>query len=170
MPASSRAKEAAASTAWRRIFDYIVATAADRVAVLDRLGITAAESRALTSLDPDAGRSMRALADEWRCDPSNATWLVDRLERQGLARRVARVGDRRVKAVVLHWLGLGGGGAGAGPRRVKAVVLTAKGKRIRDDLLASMYTPPRDLLALTQNDLEALSTAASKLPSRRQPT
>jgi DNA-binding MarR family transcriptional regulator len=148
MPASSKAKEAAASTAWRRIFDYIVATAADRVAVLDRLGITAAESRALTSLDPDAGRSMRALADEWRCDPSNATWLVDRLERQGLARRVAREGDRRVKAVIL----------------------TAKGKRMRGELLASMYTPPRDLLALAQSDLEALSTAASKLPSRRQPT
>ena len=91
---------------------------------------------------------MRALADEWKCDPSNATWLVDRLESQGLARRVAREGDRRVKAVVL----------------------TAKGKRMRGDLLKSMYTPPRDLLALTQGDLEALSAAASKLPSRRQPT
>ena len=55
MPVSSKAKEAAAATAWRRIFDYIVATAAERVAVLDRLGITPAESRALTSLDPDAG-------------------------------------------------------------------------------------------------------------------
>jgi DNA-binding MarR family transcriptional regulator len=145
MPASSKTKEAAAATAWRRIFDYIVATAADRVAVLDRLGITPAESRALTSLDSDAGRSMRALADEWRCDPSNATWLVDRLESQGLARRVAREGDRRVKAVVL----------------------TAKGKRMRGELLESMYTPPRDLLALAQSDLEALSAAASKLPSRR---
>ena len=147
MPVSSQAKEAAAATAWRRIFDYIVATAAERVAVLDRLGITPAESRALTSLDPDAGRSMRALADEWRCDPSNATWLVDRLERQGLARRVAREGDRRVKAVVL----------------------TARGKRMRGELLESMYTPPRDLLALAQSDLEALSAAASKLPSRRAP-
>ena len=147
MPVSSQAKEAAAATAWRRIFDYIVATAADRVAVLDRLGITPAESRALTSLDPDAGRSMRALADEWRCDPSNATWLVDRLERQGLARRVAREGDRRVKAVVL----------------------TAKGKRMRGELLKSLYTPPGDLLALALGDLEALSAAASKLPSRRAP-
>lgn len=144
---SSKAKEAAAATAWRRIFDYIVATAAERVAVLDRLGITPAESRALTSLDPDAGRSMRALADEWRCDPSNATWLVDRLERQGLARRVAREGDRRVKAVVL----------------------TAKGKRMRGELLKSLYTPPGDLLALALGDLEALSAAASKLPSRRAP-
>jgi len=144
---SSKAKEAAAATAWRRIFDYIVATAAERVAVLDRLGITPAESRALTSLDPDAGRSMRALADEWRCDPSNATWLVDRLERQGLARRVAREGDRRVKAVVL----------------------TAKGRRMRGELLESLYTPPGDLLALALGDLEALSAAASKLPSRRAP-
>ncbi|TME52040.1 MAG: MarR family transcriptional regulator [Chloroflexi bacterium] len=147
MPVSSKAKEAAAATAWRRIFDYIVATAAERVAVLDRLGITPAESRALTSLDPDAGRSMRALADEWRCDPSNATWLVDRLERQGLARRVAREGDRRVKAVVL----------------------TAKGRRMRGELLESLYTPPGDLLALALGDLEALSAAASKLPSRRAP-
>jgi DNA-binding MarR family transcriptional regulator len=145
MPVSSKAKEAAASIAWRRIFDYIIATAAERVAALDRLGITPAESRALTSLDPDAGRSMRALADEWKCDPSNATWLVDRLERQGLARRVAREGDRRVKAVVL----------------------TAKGKRVRSELVKSLYTPPHDLLALAQGDLEALSAAASKLPSRR---
>jgi DNA-binding MarR family transcriptional regulator len=148
MSANSKAKEAAAATAWRRIFDYIVATAAERVALLDRLGITPAESRALSSLDPDAGRSMRALADEWKCDPSNATWLVDRLERQRLVRRVSRDGDRRVKEVVL----------------------TAKGKRIRTDLVKSLYTPPRDLLALTQGDLEALSAAASKLPSRRPQT
>src|SRR6266700_8319400 len=145
MPVRSRSKEAAAAIAWRRIFDYIVATAAERVAILDRLGITPAESRALTSLDPDAGRSMRALADEWRCDPSNATWLVDRLERQGLARRVARDRDRRIKAVVL----------------------TARGNRIRAELLESQYTPPRDLVALPVRDLEALSAAASKLPSRR---
>jgi DNA-binding MarR family transcriptional regulator len=70
---------------------------------------------------------------------------VDRLEHQGLARRIAKFGDRRVKAVVL----------------------TAKGRRIRTELLASQYTPPRDLVALPQRDLEALSAAASKLPARR---
>src|SRR6266849_3238208 len=143
----SSAKKAAAAKAWRRIFDYIVSTAPERVAVLDRLGLTPAESRALHSLDPKAGRSMRSLADEWMCDPSNATWLVDRLEHQGLARRIAKDGDRRVKAVVL----------------------TAKGRRIRADLLESQYTPPRDLVALPQRDLEALSAAASKLPARRRP-
>jgi DNA-binding MarR family transcriptional regulator len=145
MPRKSAAKENAAAEAWRHILDYIVVTAPERVAVLDRLGLTPAESRSLTSLDPKEGRSMRSLADEWRCDPSNATWLVDRLEHQGLARRIAQEGDRRVKSVVL----------------------TTKGKRIRSELLESQYTPPRDLVALTQRDLEALSAAASKLPSRR---
>jgi DNA-binding MarR family transcriptional regulator len=146
VPRKPSAKENAAAAAWRQIFDYIVATAPERVAVLDRLGLTPAESRSLTSLDPTAGRSMRSLADEWRCDPSNATWLVDRLEHQGLARRIAKDGDRRVKAVVL----------------------TAKGKRIRSELLASQYTPPRDLMALPKRDLEALSAAASKLPARHR--
>jgi len=145
MPRTSAARQNAAATAWRHIFDYIIATAPERVAALDRLGLTPAESRALISLDPKAGRSMRSLADEWRCDPSNATWLVDRLEHQGLARRVARDGDRRVKAVVL----------------------TAKGRRIRSELIKSQYTPPLDLVALPQRDLKALGAAASKLPARR---
>jgi DNA-binding MarR family transcriptional regulator len=145
MPRTSAAKEHAAATAWRHIFDYIVATAPERVAVLDRLGLTPAESRALHSLDPKAGRSMRSLADEWMCDPSNATWLVDRLEHQGLARRIAKAGDRRVKAVVL----------------------TPKGRRIRSELIKSQYTPPHDLVALPRRDLEALGAAASKLPARR---
>ena len=147
MPRKSSDKERAAGAAWRHIFDYIVATAPERVAVLDRLGLTPAESRSLTSLDPQAGRTMRSLADEWMCDPSNATWLVDRLEHQGLARRIAQRGDRRVKAVVL----------------------TPKGKRIRAELLKSQYTPPRDLVALPKRDLDALSVAASKLPPRRPP-
>ncbi|MHB8587488.1 MAG: MarR family winged helix-turn-helix transcriptional regulator [Candidatus Dormibacteraceae bacterium] len=144
MSTRARARDSAAA-AWRHIFDYIRATAADRVAVLDRLGLTPAESRALSSLEPKSGRSMRSLAEEWSCDPSNATWLVDRLERQGLVTRVSRDGDRRVKAVVL----------------------TAKGKRTRRDLIDSLYTPPPDLVALPQRDLDALRAAASKLPARR---
>jgi DNA-binding MarR family transcriptional regulator len=139
----ARARESAGA-AWRLIFDYIIATAAERVAVLDRLGLTPAESRALSSLEPKAGRSMRSLAEEWSCDPSNATWLVDRLERQGLVTRVARDDDRRVKSVVL----------------------TPKGKRLRRALINSLYTPPADLVALPQRDLDALRAAASKLPAR----
>lgn len=138
-------KSAAAAAAWRHIFDFIVATAPQRVAVIDRLGLTPAESRALTSLDPGSGRTMRSLADEWECDPSNATWLVDRLERQDLAKRVPLPGDRRVKSVVL----------------------TAKGRRLRADLVRSMSAPPPELLSLSHREIEALRMAAARLPGRK---
>src|SRR2546428_12896715 len=120
----SSAKKAAAAAAWRHIFDYIVATASERVAVLERLGLTPAESRALISLDPNAGRSMRSLADAWSNDPSNATWVVDRLERRGLAQRRAQ-----------EW-----------GRRGKKGVLTSKRKRDRKERPASQYTPPPPLI------------------------
>jgi hypothetical protein len=44
---------------------------------------------------------MKSLADEWRCDASNATWIVDRLEKLGLAERKTVPHGRRVKLVVL---------------------------------------------------------------------
>ena len=49
---------------------------------------------------------MRSLADAWGSDASNATWVVDRLERLGLAERRALVTDRRVKLAVLTARGI----------------------------------------------------------------
>jgi DNA-binding MarR family transcriptional regulator len=43
---------------------------------------------------------MSQLADEWLCDASNATWIVDRLEERGLAERETTPTDRRVKDAV----------------------------------------------------------------------
>ena len=63
--------------------------------------LTPNDSRALFSLDPRTGRSMQSLADEWQCDPSNATFIVDRLEELRLARRQPLLHDKRVKLVVL---------------------------------------------------------------------
>lgn len=51
-------------------------------------------------LDRTHGRSMSQLADEWLCDASNATWIVDRLEERGLAERETTPTDRRVKDAV----------------------------------------------------------------------
>jgi DNA-binding MarR family transcriptional regulator len=45
--------------------------------------------------------SMRELADRLACDSSNITGLVDRLEARGLVCRHASAEDRRVKHVVL---------------------------------------------------------------------
>ncbi len=43
----------------------------------------------------------RSLVDEWKCDASNATWIVDRLENFDLAERRNVPRDRRVELVIL---------------------------------------------------------------------
>lgn len=90
---------------------------------------------------------MGSLADEWECDPSNATWIVNHLEELGLARR----------QVVLH------------DRRVKLVVLTRKGQRTRTELLDEFHQPPSEFDALGRADLETLERLLTKLtPSPTQ--
>jgi DNA-binding MarR family transcriptional regulator len=59
------------------------------------------DSRALFSLDSEEGRAMHSLAEEWGCDPSERTWIVDRLKKLGLAQRRTVPQDRRLKHVVL---------------------------------------------------------------------
>jgi DNA-binding MarR family transcriptional regulator len=49
--------------------------------------------------DRVADPSMREFAERMFCDASNATGLVDRLERRGLAERRASDSDRRAKVV-----------------------------------------------------------------------
>src|ERR1700733_3471418 len=95
-----RSKKQLAAEVWRGLFDFIIATSSQREEVLGRHGLTPNDSRALHSLD-ERGRTMQSLARAWKCDPSNATWIVDRLEKLGLAERRAQPGDRRVRLVTL---------------------------------------------------------------------
>ena len=88
---------------------------------------------------------MRSLADEWRCDASNATWIVDRLERAGLAERRSVPNDRRVKLVVL----------------------TPKGAKTRTELMEAFYATPPELLALDNAELETLQGALERLVKTR---
>ena len=69
---------------------------------LVELDLTISLCDALWQLDPALGPlSRRVLADRLRCDPSNVTFLVDRLEERRLVCRAAAEVDRRVKAVAL---------------------------------------------------------------------
>ncbi len=76
-------------------------------AVLTELNLTEALADALWQLNPpDGPLPRRTLAERLHCDPSNVTFLVDRLEERGLAERVDSPGDRRVKAVALTAAGV----------------------------------------------------------------
>jgi DNA-binding MarR family transcriptional regulator len=143
MPRAQPAKMALARQAWRLMFDYLVRSAPQRTQSLAKRGLTPNDSRSLFSLAADEGRTMRSLADAWHCDPSNATWIVDRLEQLGLAERRSVPDDRRVKLVVL----------------------TAKGQKIRSELLKEFHQPPPDLAALDREDLETLLRVIGKLTS-----
>jgi DNA-binding MarR family transcriptional regulator len=141
MSRASPGKPALARQVWSRMFDFLMRTAPERTRSLGRRGLTPNDARALAALDRERGRTMRSLADEWECDASNATWIVDRLERAGLAERRSLATDRRVKLVVL----------------------TAKGERTGAELLAEFHRPPSELLRLGERDLVALRRALDKL-------
>jgi DNA-binding MarR family transcriptional regulator len=139
----SRADEALKRRVWQTLFDLLIRSGPGRTASLARRGLTPNDSRGLFSLDPRIGRSMRSLADEWQCDPSNATFIVNRLEELELAARQPLLNDKRVKLVVL----------------------TRKGERIRAELLHEFHQPPPEFDGLDRADLEALERIVAKLRS-----
>ncbi|MFE2262532.1 MarR family winged helix-turn-helix transcriptional regulator [Streptomyces griseosporeus] len=63
------------------------------------LGLTAPQATALREMT--GPMTMRELADRMSCEPSNATFVVDRLEKQGLVERRAHPTDRRARHLVL---------------------------------------------------------------------
>ena len=138
---TTSASDALARRVWRGLFGLLVSSAPARTESLARRGLTPNDSRALFSLDPYTGRSMRSLADEWQCDPSNATFILNRLEALGLASRQPLQRDRRVKLVVL----------------------TRKGAKTRTDLLRDFHQPPREFDRLSRADLEMLERIVSRL-------
>jgi DNA-binding MarR family transcriptional regulator len=85
-------------------------------------------------IDPDRPIPMGQLAETLACDASNVTGLVDRLESRGLVRRLPSVQDRRIKVLVL----------------------TPTGVRLRAVLVERMMAPPPALDRLSlreQRDL-----------------
>jgi DNA-binding MarR family transcriptional regulator len=137
----SSADEALRRRVWQTLFDLLIRSAPVRTASLARRGLTPNDSRGLFSLDARIGRSMRSLADEWRCDPSNATFIVNRLEELRLASRQPLLNDKRVKLVVL----------------------TRQGEKIRAELLKEFHQPPPEFDGLDRADLEALERIIAKL-------
>jgi DNA-binding MarR family transcriptional regulator len=137
----SAKKAVLARHAWKLMFDFLMRTAPQRTANLGRRGLTPNDARALGSLNLDEGRTMRSLAEEWGCDASNATWIVDRLETVGLVER----------RMVPH------------DRRIKLVTLTPKGLKTKADLMKEFHTPPPELLDLDRVDLEVLQRVLENL-------
>lgn len=134
-------KAAVAAEAWRLLFTFFLRTRTQRDGVLQRFRLTPNEIRALGDLNPKTGRPMRSLAETWGTDASNATWVIDRLEKLGYAERRPKPGDRRVKLVALTPLGV----------KTKAAVIKA------------MHEPPAAMMDLPLEELATLAGTLHKL-------
>ncbi|MFF1713494.1 MarR family winged helix-turn-helix transcriptional regulator [Streptomyces sp. NPDC058268] len=105
------------------------------------LGLTAPQATALREL---AGpMTMRELAERMSCEPSNATFVVDKLEKQALIARCPHPSDRRAKQLVL----------------------TSEGVALRERLLG-MLGEDSPLAALTQKEQDALRDLLQRAISR----
>lgn len=84
---------------------------------------------------------MNELAAMLACDNSNVTGLVDRLETRGLVTRQASHGDRRVKHIVI----------------------TAAGSRLREQLVERVARPPAGFARLTPAEQRQLRDLLRRL-------
>src|SRR5262245_22166961 len=90
-----------ANEAWRRLTNLFLARKQQVMEIAAAHQLNPGAMNALLFLEPGQPCSMRTLADAWKCDASNVTWLVDRLEERGLAERRTHASDRRVRTVAL---------------------------------------------------------------------
>jgi len=137
----AQSNTALAEEAWRLLLGYFLANRDRSAGIAADLGLTLGEMKALLSLDPAGAKPMRALAEDWKCDASNVTWVVDRLEERGVAERRGLPEDRRIKTVAT----------------------TPAGEKIKAELLKRIYEPGDEVLALSRDDLLALIDVMRKL-------
>ncbi|WP_018721368.1 MarR family winged helix-turn-helix transcriptional regulator [Salinispora fenicalii] len=135
-----------AGDAIRRIMQIASTIRQDQEIDITRLGLTPAVARALSELDPDRPLPARELAEQLRCDRSNVTALVDRLEQAGLVERRIDPADRRQKTLVV----------------------TTAGRRVRVRLHQAM-SESRLLAGLSDEEISDLRALVTKMSDRGCP-
>jgi DNA-binding MarR family transcriptional regulator len=89
-------------------------------------GLSPVSAWALIQLDPEHAISQKELAKRLHCNPSTVVDPTDRLEESGLVVRRPKPSDRRVNVLTV----------------------TAKGRGVREQLIASLFDPPAALRKL----------------------
>jgi DNA-binding MarR family transcriptional regulator len=129
------AKEEDAQAVWGAILQLFLGSQHQRFHQLaDAEGLTVRMIHALLDLSPDEPQPMSTLAEQWFCDASNVTGIVDALEARGLAARQPHPSDRRMKLVRL----------------------TDEGATVRLRCVAHLSQPPPGLLRLAAGELRTL--------------
>jgi DNA-binding MarR family transcriptional regulator len=126
------------------VFGLASASHAQVADLMAELDITTALANALWKLDPTGpAPSMRDLGTMLRCDPSTVTFIADRLHERDLVTREVDPSNRRVKRLVL----------------------TAKGRKVRAKLTEAMTTRS-PIAGLTQDEQRQLLALIRKVLPR----
>jgi len=124
----------AASDAWALLQRIMMSQRGLFFEVASELDLAPAQMHALKALEPGEPKPMSELAGALRCDNSNVTGIVDRLEDRGFVRR--RPSER--------------------DRRVKMLEVTPEGARVRAKLHERLSRPPEALARLSEEDARTL--------------
>jgi DNA-binding MarR family transcriptional regulator len=127
---------------WPLLVRLFFAQRANLPPLAAELRLSPAQCHLLQLIEPDRPMPMGQLAATLACDASNVTGLVDRLESRGLVRR------RR---------------PAAGDRRVRVLVLTPTGARLRAVIVDRMAAPPAALERLSAGEQRALVRILERL-------
>ncbi len=152
MAARGQGSEAHAAEAAREIWELLLELS--RTQFREHLDVAIAafelslpQARALQTLEPGNPVPMRDLATSLKCDASNITGIVDRLEARGLVERRSAPGDRRVKALAV----------------------TAKGATVRAKLVERLYQVPPAIAGLSSAEQRTLLDLLQRLVSPPTP-
>jgi DNA-binding MarR family transcriptional regulator len=140
-PAGVTAEHDDVTEAWRLVRELMIASRPHYLAVLQDVGLSPVQGMALLHLRSGEPLTMSELAAALKCDNSNVTGIVDRLETAGLVERRPSPHDRRVKTVVV----------------------TAHGARLRDEADRRMAVPPPAFARLGAEDARALREILARL-------
>lgn len=120
--------------AWELLQRIMLGQKGRFAAIAAEFDLAPAQMLALTALEPGSPKAMSDLAHALRCDNSNVTGIIDRLQRRGLVERRPAAHDRRVKQLEV----------------------TAAGAELRDQIRTRLKLPPEPLSSLSDEDARAL--------------
>ncbi len=121
---------------WSTLIEFVISTKGWWIALCAEMDLTPVQGHALRTLDPAQPVPMSSLADALVCDASNVTGIVDKLESRGLIARQGADHDRRVKQLIV----------------------TEKGRKVRDRLVARMMEAPAAVVAVPADVKSRLCT------------
>jgi DNA-binding MarR family transcriptional regulator len=128
--------------AWTLLQELVFSQRPRWMAVIREYDLIPPHWIALQTLDEP--KPMGELAKQLSCDNSNVTWITDRLEERGLVTRTQAPYDRRVRLLVL----------------------TQRGRRLRDEINARLAEPPPAIAELSRDDQRALREILARVMAR----